>query len=225
MESIVSSLIEKNLKRTAAVVLTQGADVVKVRSGVDLSATKWEAADLEKLNKLEAELAQDTDRQATVLDLLQAADAKDARRREIELANSEHAPWYNKSITSILAVATVALVFIMFGGSIWITTRCASSSPLEAAQTRLDSLLVAKKADTSHVKANELAAQIDFAVRSVETAKLVVDTKNTQKSTQKEIILYVLGVLSAALTQVYSYYFGSSRGSARKDETIAKMTT
>lgn len=27
------------------------------------------------------------------------------------------------------------------------------------------------------------------------------------------------------LTQVYSYYFGSSRGSARKDETIAKMTT
>jgi hypothetical protein len=37
----------------------------------------------------------------------------------------------------------------------------------------------------------------------------------------KEIILYILGVLSAILTQIYSYYFGSSQGSADKARTIA----
>jgi len=39
----------------------------------------------------------------------------------------------------------------------------------------------------------------------------------------KEIILYILGVLSATLTQIYSYYFGSSAGSAAKSHTIANQ--
>ncbi|HCY42967.1 MAG TPA: hypothetical protein DHV48_16760 [Prolixibacteraceae bacterium] len=39
----------------------------------------------------------------------------------------------------------------------------------------------------------------------------------------KEIVLYILGVLSAILTQVYSYYFGSSAGSADKARQIAGM--
>lgn len=39
----------------------------------------------------------------------------------------------------------------------------------------------------------------------------------------KEIILYILGVLSAILTQIYSYYFGSSAGSADKARTIANI--
>ena len=41
---------------------------------------------------------------------------------------------------------------------------------------------------------------------------------------KKDIILYVLGVLSAILTQIYSYYFGSSAGSAAKSKTIANIT-
>lgn len=40
---------------------------------------------------------------------------------------------------------------------------------------------------------------------------------------KKDIILYVLGVLSAILTQIYSYYFGSSAGSAAKSQTLANM--
>ncbi len=38
----------------------------------------------------------------------------------------------------------------------------------------------------------------------------------------KDVIIYILGVLSALLTQVYSYYFGSSSGSADKTKTIAQ---
>ena len=43
------------------------------------------------------------------------------------------------------------------------------------------------------------------------------------KSESKEIILYILGVLSAVLTQIYSYYFGSSASSAAKQKTIEGM--
>jgi hypothetical protein len=39
----------------------------------------------------------------------------------------------------------------------------------------------------------------------------------------KEIVLYILGVLSAILTQIYSYYFGSSAGSADKAKTLAAL--
>ena len=39
-------------------------------------------------------------------------------------------------------------------------------------------------------------------------------------NTQKDIIIYILGVLSAAITQVLGYYFGSSQSSANKSKTL-----
>lgn len=41
--------------------------------------------------------------------------------------------------------------------------------------------------------------------------------------TRKDILIYVLGVLSAIATQIISYYFGSSQGSAAKNSAIDKM--
>jgi len=38
--------------------------------------------------------------------------------------------------------------------------------------------------------------------------------------TQKDLVVYILGVLSAVVTQIFSYYFGSSAGSARKTEQL-----
>ncbi len=40
---------------------------------------------------------------------------------------------------------------------------------------------------------------------------------------KRDVILYILGVLSATLTQIYSYYFGSSAGSAAKQKQIEGM--
>ena len=45
----------------------------------------------------------------------------------------------------------------------------------------------------------------------------------TIDSTRKDILIYVLGVLSAIATQIVSYYFGSSQGSAAKNNAIDKM--
>ena len=39
----------------------------------------------------------------------------------------------------------------------------------------------------------------------------------------RDIVLYILGILSAILTQIYSYYFGSSAGSAAKQKTIENL--
>ncbi len=39
----------------------------------------------------------------------------------------------------------------------------------------------------------------------------------------KDIVIYILGVLSAIMTQIYSFYFGSSKGSSDKSITIDNM--
>jgi hypothetical protein len=44
-----------------------------------------------------------------------------------------------------------------------------------------------------------------------------------QVGNEKDIIIYVLGVLSAVCTQIVSYYFGSSQGSAQKQSQIDKL--
>jgi len=46
----------------------------------------------------------------------------------------------------------------------------------------------------------------------------LISTENNQ---YKDIVIYILGILSALLAQVYSYYFGSSSGSAEKSKTLA----
>jgi hypothetical protein len=39
-------------------------------------------------------------------------------------------------------------------------------------------------------------------------------------ASRKDILIYVLGVLSAVSTQVASYYFGSSSGSKEKTDAL-----
>jgi hypothetical protein len=51
----------------------------------------------------------------------------------------------------------------------------------------------------------------------------VLFDKGTIDPTRKDILIYVLGVLSAIATQIVAYYFGSSKGSADKNTAIDKM--
>jgi len=46
----------------------------------------------------------------------------------------------------------------------------------------------------------------------------------TKMSPENEkIVLIIIGVLSGLITQVSSYYFGSSNSSSKKDETMGKV--
>jgi len=51
----------------------------------------------------------------------------------------------------------------------------------------------------------------------------VLFDKGNIDPTRKDILIYVLGVLSAIATQITSYYFGSSKGSNDKNEAIDKV--
>lgn len=44
--------------------------------------------------------------------------------------------------------------------------------------------------------------------------------ENIIKESTKDIAIYILGVLSTLLTQIYSYYFGSSQGSQDKNKML-----
>jgi len=44
------------------------------------------------------------------------------------------------------------------------------------------------------------------------------------KAEAKDILIYILGVLSAAVTQILSYYFGSSSGQADKEDKLKELT-
>ena len=48
--------------------------------------------------------------------------------------------------------------------------------------------------------------------------------EKTMSQEMREITLYILGVLSGVLTQVFGFYFGSSQGSADKNLTIRSLT-
>jgi energy-converting hydrogenase Eha subunit A len=43
------------------------------------------------------------------------------------------------------------------------------------------------------------------------------------KPEAKDILIYVMGVLSAAVTQILSYYFGSSQGSKDKSDLLKEQ--
>jgi hypothetical protein len=42
---------------------------------------------------------------------------------------------------------------------------------------------------------------------------------------RKDIVIYILGVLSGITAQIYGFYFGSSQGSKEKTEVLKKLTT
>lgn len=61
-----------------------------------------------------------------------------------------------------------------------------------------------------------------FVYLSGDSGEIGADGKPLRmiNDTQKDIIIYILGVLSAAVTQILGYYFGSSKGSADKGKSL-----
>jgi hypothetical protein len=52
---------------------------------------------------------------------------------------------------------------------------------------------------------------------------VVMFDNNPVDSTRKDILIYILGVLSAISTQIVSYYFGSSQGSKDKADQLKQV--
>ena len=52
---------------------------------------------------------------------------------------------------------------------------------------------------------------------------IVLFRKDAIGQDSKDVILYILGVLSAIVTQIYSFYFGSSQGSSDKNKMLQDL--
>lgn len=219
MAPIIAGLLAQGLNLIANAALAKGKSYIKEKTGIDLEKEQITQEELVKLKQYEAEHEEELLKIRLEEDKLNLAEAQlyindtqNARKREIDIATSENAPWYNKAITPFLAILTVILTFAAFTRMTYISAEPPETSrQLVQAQTRLDQLLGEKAA----------TEQIQVAIRAVDSAEKAATAAVAQKSTQKEIMLYILGVLSAIASQIYAYYFGSSRGSSRKDETIA----
>lgn len=215
-------LLSQGLQLVANAALAKGKAYIRDKTGVDLEQAQLSEADLVKLKQFEAEheeellkLRLEDDKLSLAETKLFLADTQDARDREVRIATSEIAPWYSKAVTPFLAVLTVLLTFAAFGNMVFLSDR-PSPTAHELAQS-ISGIQYLMKSQTD-------AALLKEAVRVVEAGERVLAVERERKNTQKEIMLYILGVLSAIATQIYAYYFGSSRGSARKDETIASLS-
>ena len=173
MAPLIATLLSHGLSLVANAALAKGKDYIKEKTGVDLDKTTLNQEDFLALKKYEMEheaellrLRLQDDRLGLEEKKLLLQDVADARARETQITTSAEAPLIVKITPSILALGTIALIFLFF---------------------------------------------ILF---------VYISTENPQNQLVKEIMLYVLGVLSAIATQIIGYYFGSSRGSAQKSETI-----
>ncbi|MEI7708285.1 MAG: hypothetical protein WCI90_08445 [Chlorobium sp.] len=145
--------------------------------------------------------------------------------------------WFSKNISPILAFVTVILTFFMFGFFIFIIMnppndeiRAVSSAEQKYETARIDSTRQAtvnklnvksSKIDSTRQKGEEGLKDEPIVLRhKVAYAKAALEEKQGRRTAVKEIILYILGVLSSILTSIFSYYFGSSNSSAKKNDTL-----
>jgi len=173
MAPIITALLGNGLSLIANAVLAKGTAYVKEKTGIDLSEAKnvtneqmvalkqYEMEHEEELLKLRLEENKlDVELQRRYLE-----DMDSARKRELGIAQSEHASWLQKNATPIFGLIGIVVAFSLF--------------------------------------------------------YVVLDSTFPQAN--KDILVYVLGVLSAVVTQIFNYYFGSSNGSRHKSDQIEKI--
>lgn len=155
---------------------------------------------------------------------------------------SKHDTLLGKVTGPVLALVTVLLTFGMF---FYFVSVSSTSSPevkdlnacmrdMALLQQQLDAVKSPiknpeAKAGTTNVAQkdpeDELKNKLAHSKILCDYAKSALDTVKERQATMKEIMLYVLGVLSSALTTILGYYFGSSKGSSEKNHALNAIAT
>jgi hypothetical protein len=167
---ILKPLLANGLNIVANAVVAKGKQKVEEVLGVelkpDMSSEDLARVQIAAMEHEEELLRLRNEESKLVIDELglYMKDTADARDREVKIATSEHAPYVNKVITSLLALLVLGITFFLFGVMI-------------------------------------------FDMRPIDASR-------------RDILIYVLGVLSTISTQVCVYYFGSSMGSKNKEALI-----
>ena len=130
----------------------------------------------------------------------------------------------------ILAIITIVLTFAMFVYFVHLAgTPSKESVELRFATKSLaEAELKFSQASSSKTerlvpgKLDELRKERDKLKNQASCAKEAADDAKDRRGMVKDFVLYILGVLSSALTTIFGYYFGSSKGSS--DKSLALNT-
>lgn len=190
MAPFLVSLISSGLRLVANAALAKGSEFIKEKTGVDVEQAALSDADKLKLRQFQAEHEEELLR-------LQLEDNKlGLEETKAYLADVGDA---RKNQTAILTDADVP----------WYAKAIqpALAAFVVIATVLLFALFVIWSGDKLDAQGLPLKGPDGTSVSSL-------------NSTQKDIIIYILGVLSAAVTQILGYYFGSSKSSAEKSKSL-----
>lgn len=197
MPIFITQLLQSGLRLLANAALVKGKDFVKEKTGVDLDKGALSPEDVTKLREFEATHEEE------LLRIRLEEDKLGLEETKAYLADVADA---RKNQTAIQTSTDAP----------WYAK---AIQPALAAFTvlialGLFTLFVYWSGDTPVLNANG-------------TIAMGADNKPQMIShmspLQKDLIVYILGVLSAIVTQIFSYYFGSSRGSDSKTDTINQV--
>ncbi len=128
--------------------------------------------------------------------------------------NSRQKCWLADNVAPLLAILAVVITFALFVAFIVFVQNPydkAERNAFDVAQNQYDAALLNKEL---------LPEQIQIVKDAAANARVSLEGAKERHSTVKEIILYILGVLSSTITTIYGYYFGSSKSSSNKDATM-----
>ncbi|MFZ4856832.1 MAG: hypothetical protein ACOYL3_10585 [Desulfuromonadaceae bacterium] len=139
----------------------------------------------------------------------------------------------DKGFGPFLALITVILVFVMFYFFVNVVRApqkeaagaCALVTELVAAEARFRQLSTAKKAGADLTAFTAARSERDRLRSLAGGFKEAMEESKERRAMVKDIIMYILGVLSSALTTILGYYFGSSKGSSDKTTTLNSIAS
>jgi len=138
-----------------------------------------------------------------------------------------------KNTGPILAILTVLLTFGMFYYFVDLTCRPSKESveshriglALSDVESRFAQFSSAKPGSAEAVRRDELRRERGkLRTLNVVATEAAADAKE-RRGMVKDFVLYILGVLSSALTTIFGYYFGSSKGSSDKTSALSGIAS
>ncbi len=147
--------------------------------------------------------------------------------REQELL-PDHEGWLARNTGPLLAIITVLMTFGMFAYFV-----CLANSPskesanlrreqhaLKQVESKFGEISSSKTERAVVGKLAEVRKERERSRMRVTHAMEEAEDARDRRGVMKEYIMYILGVLSSALTTILAYYFGSSKGSADKSTAL-----
>jgi flagellar basal body-associated protein FliL len=133
--------------------------------------------------------------------------------------------WLAMNTRPLLAIITVLMTFYMFIYFVCMANKpTRESADLHKAQQQLRQVdtkfsnISSSKAERAVTgRLDEVRKERDRFRLKVSNAAEAAEDARDRRGIVKEFIMYILGVLSSALTTILAFYFGSSKGSSDKN--------